>query len=145
MPNSDDSGLQGPLVLEAVSVKVGRLVCDVRIENREYRQTNARLAEFVMRDYPDLAHHTCINGIAPTFGAVIESTSVAHLLEHVVISMQTHASEDRHARFTGTTEWLDEAAGRARVEVSFMDDLEALRAFAEATRFLNNAVLTCLP
>ena len=48
------------------------------------------------------------------------------------------------ALFIGTTEWLDEEAGLARIEVGFKDDLVALRAFNEAIRFLNIAVLTCL-
>ena len=33
--------------------------------------------------------------------------------------------------FVGTTEWLDEARGLARVEVNFTDDLVALRAFRD--------------
>lgn len=43
--------------------------------------------------------------------------------------------------YCGTTAWLDEAVGLARVEVSFTDDLVALRAFRDATDFLNRAVL----
>ena len=43
--------------------------------------------------------------------------------------------------FVGTSEWTDEAQGRARVEVNFTDDLVALRAFREATQFLNDAVV----
>ena len=37
--------------------------------------------------------------------------------------------------FLGTTEWVDERAGEARVEISFKDDLEALKAFNEQQRF----------
>ncbi len=40
-----------------------------------------------------------------------------------------------------TTEWTDEAAGRARIEVSFLDDLVALRAFRDAIAFLGDAMV----
>lgn len=43
--------------------------------------------------------------------------------------------------FVGSTEWTNEAQGMARVEVNFADDLVALRAFCDAARFLNSAVL----
>ena len=45
------------------------------------------------------------------------------------------------AVFVGTTEWTDEAAGRARIEVSFLDDLVALRAFRDAIAFLGDAMV----
>ena len=37
----------------------------------------------------------------------------------------------------GTSEWLDEAAGIARIDVSFADDLVALRAMRDSVAFLN--------
>ena len=36
---------------------------------------------------------------------------------------------------------VDEAAGRARIEVSFLDDLVALRAFRDAIAFLGDAMV----
>ena len=35
------------------------------------------------------------------------------------------------------SEWLDEAAGIARIDVSFADDLVALRAMRDSVAFLN--------
>ena len=75
----------------------------------------------------------------------MEGTSVPHLLEHIAISVQTASARDPAARFVGTTEWLDEAAGEARIELSFTDDLEALRSFNLAVKFLADAVLICCP
>lgn len=44
--------------------------------------------------------------------------------------------------FVGTTEWLDEPAGLAHVQVSFDDDLIALRALRDAADILNQAVVS---
>ena len=139
MPSDD------PIQVRLITVKTGRLACDIAIPDQRHRHTTPRLAAFAQGHYPDLPEHACVNARGRTFGDVMEHTSTAHLLEHVAISLQTRASRDADAVFAGTTEWLDEAAGLARVEISFIDDLEALRAFNEATRFLNIAVLTCQP
>ena len=133
-----------PIQIHAITVRTGRLVCDVSVPNDRHRATTPRLAAFVQQTYPDLPHHACVNGEGPAFGAVIEHTSTPHLLEHLVISEQTRLAANGDETFVGTTEWIDEQAGQARIEVSFRDDLDALRAFNEATRFLNTAVLTCL-
>ena len=133
-----------PIQLKTITVKKGRIICDLCIPDERYRRTSPKLAAFVTGQFPDLPHHTCVNGVGPSFGMVMESTSVAHLLEHVAISLQTQAASDIACEFVGTTEWVDEQAGEARIEMSFHDDLEALRALSEATRFLNIAVLTCL-
>ena len=144
MQNSADDTRPDPVRVRSITVRTGRLACDLIIEEARYRYTTPQLAAYATQRYPDLPHHACVNGKAPSFGAVMESTSVAHLLEHIAISEQTRASDDPEREFVGTTEWVDEDAGLARIEVSFYDDLEALRAFNDATRFLNIAVLTCL-
>ena len=82
-----------------------------------------------------------MNEEGDTFAAVMDHTSLPHLLEHLVIDMQAQAVSDENAVFVGTTEWIDEFAGRARIEVSFTDDLVALRAFRDAIAFLNNTVV----
>ncbi len=82
-----------------------------------------------------------MNEEGDTFAAVMDHTSLPHLLEHLVIDMQAQAVSDANAVFVGTTEWIDEFAGRARIEVSFTDDLVALRAFRDAIAFLNNTVV----
>ena len=135
---------QSPIQVRTITVRTGRLVCDIEIHDVKYRYTTPRLSAFANGQYPDLPHHACVNDLGNTFGYVMEKTSVAHLLEHVTISEQVRNQASGSATFVGTTEWIDEAAGLARVEVGFKDDLVALRAFNEATRFLNMAVLTCL-
>ena len=133
-----------PIQINTITVRTGRLVCDVSIADERFRRTTPRLAAFAIESFPDLPHHACVNAEGNSFADVVEHTSTAHLLEHVAISLQTRTTDDASATFTGTTEWTDEATGQARIEISFRDDLEALRAFNEATRFVNTAVLTCL-
>ena len=132
-----------PVCLARIAVKPGRLVCDVLVAQACYRRTTPVLASCVLDSYPELAHHACVNEVAPTFGAVIGDTSVVHLLEHLVITLQTRATSTS-AQFSGTTEWINEDEGLARMQLGFVDDLEALRALSEATRILNKAVLICL-
>ena len=132
------------ITITAITVRTGRLVCEVSIPDPAFRNTTPRLAAFAADQYPDLPHHACVNDVGHTFGDVMENTSTAHLLEHLVISLQVREGSVDDALFIGTTEWLDEEAGLARIEVGFKDDLVALRAFNEAIRFLNIAVLTCL-
>lgn len=136
--------MSDPIEVRAITVRTGRLVCEVAIPEERWRQTTPKLAAFVEGSYPDLPHHACVNDVGYSFGDVIEHTSVPHLLEHLTISEQVRASEGVSSMFIGITEWMDEAAGVANVEIGFRDDLVALRAFGEATRFLNTAVLTCL-
>ena len=143
MQNSPGDTHPNPVQVRSITVRAGRLVCDLLIEETWCRYTTPQLAAYATQRYPDLPHHACVNGKAPSFGAVMESTSVAHLLEHIAISEQVRTTSHVDAQFVGTTEWVDEEAGLARVEISFKDDLEALSAFKEATRFLNIAVITC--
>lgn len=129
------------LTVESMVVGRGRLSCDVRLAPGAPRWTTPDLVRRVLRDFPDLVRHACVNGEGDVFGAVIDRTPLPHLLEHLVIDLQIRASSDDAALFAGTTEWLDEEIGTARVQVSFTDDLVALRAFRDATRFLNGCVL----
>ena len=88
----------------------------------------------------------------------MDCTPLPHLLEHLVVDLQVRAESgqwftlpgaaaeappsmwraQRSDRpIVGTSEWLDEAAGTARIDVSFADDLVALRAMRDSVAFLN--------
>lgn len=133
-----------PIAVRDITVQTGRIACTVVIAQEQFRYSSPKLAAFLADQFPDLPHHACVNDEGKTFGDVMEKTSVPHMLEHVVISIQARNDAKTSKPFIGTTEWVEELAGEALVTVSFRDDLEALRAFNEATRFLNMAVLTCL-
>lgn len=129
------------LELLSLTVKAGRVVARLRISQKIFRYMTPSRAKYLAKRFPTLPAHACVNGRGDTFGVVMETTSTPHMFEHVVIELQTRASEDPDAVFVGTSEWEDEAAGIACVQVSFIDDLQALRAFNDATQILNIAVL----
>ena len=135
------------IALERLSVLPDRIEAEVRVLDPAYRTTSPELIAQVLVQFPTIPFHTCRNEVGSTFSAVMENTSLPHLLEHLVIDLQTCAAAQAAAAlpddfaFVGTSEWTDEAQGRARVEVNFTDDLVALRAFREATQFLNDAVV----
>ena len=130
-----------PISIERMTVGSGRLVCEVRLASDAPRLTTPALIRRVRTDFPALPHHTCVNESGPTFASVMDRTPLPHLLEHLVIDLQTRAATCDDAAFVGTTDWIDEAAGTARVQVSFTDDLVALRAFRDAAAYLNECVL----
>lgn len=104
--------------------------------------TTPEAMEKVLDVFPRLARHSCVNGKGPTFAAVMDCTSWAHVLEHLVIDLQVSAHQDRGDQddpwFVGNTQWLDRSAGTARIQVSYRDDLVALKAFKDGVAFLND-------
>lgn len=130
------------LVNERITVMDDRISCVVVLAPDTPHYTTPSLIAHIVALFPQLPRHACVNEAGDTFGVVMNHTALPHLLEHMVIDLQTRAEPfDSDSTFVGTTVWIDEAAGRARIEVSFTDDLVALRAFRDATHFLNEAVV----
>lgn len=130
------------LAIERLTVRADRIVCDVALAPCAPRTTTPDLVERVCSTFPNLPHHACVNNTGATFAAVMNHTSLPHLLEHLVIDLQTQSAPPGSTTvFVGTSEWTNEPAGRARIEVSFTDDLVALRAFRHALDFLNETVV----
>ncbi len=129
------------LSIERIAVHNDRVICDVELAPDAPRCTSPQLMEHVLEAFPNLPRHACVNDEGSTFAAVMDHTSLPHLLEHLVIDFQTAESSDNDAVFVGTTTFAENSARRARIEVSFTDDLVALRAFRDASLFLNEAVV----
>lgn len=145
--------LTAALNIEGLTVKNDRVVCEVSIDPRYSAYTTPALIEAVKKDFPDLPKHTCKNARGDTFASVMDNTSIPHLLEHMVIDLQvrelaSHKAESSsdsrsvsQKTYLGTTEWINKKAQRARIEVSFTDDLSVLRAFRDASQILNKAMV----
>ena len=133
------------ITVERVSFRPDRIVIDVRVADERFAQTSPQLIDEVLKEYPNVLRHSCVNGVGPTFEAVARNTSLPHLLEHLVIDEQTRlaAEADPAANviFTGKTQWTDRAALQARVEVSYRDDKTALRALQHALKFIGDSPL----
>lgn len=125
-----------------IVVQDGRLVCEVVIPDPARRYCTPRLASRARTAFPDIVKHACVNGVSDKFVTVMDSTSVPHLLEHLMIDIQVHDDRvEADASFVGATEWLDESAGTALVQVNFTDDLCALQALNKSLDFLNAELL----
>lgn len=143
MPPATDA-----LAIEHLTVMPDRIEAKVHILYPAARMTTPSLIERTCKAFPTLPYHACRNAAGPTFDAVMRHTSLPHLLEHLVIDIQTH-EHDQHASevgcaeqavFTGTTQWSGEDPNLAIVRVSFLDDVIALGAFKKALHFINQAL-----
>ena len=130
--------MANPIAAERVSVKRDRISILVRVAEGCPRYVSSALAHEASRAFPGLIDHVCVNDVGPRFGDVLVGTSVPHLLEHLVIHEQVmNEAMPADIALVGTTEWLDEKKGLARIEVNYTDDLIALSAIKMALAFLN--------
>lgn len=127
------------LRITRVQVRRDRLICTVQMGEGAPRQMNSLLAEKVLQDFPTLTQHICANDQGVRLTDVLADTSIPHVLEHLAVDYQAKACPD--GVFVGTTEWLDAAAGTARVELSFQNDLSALAAVRAAAEYLSTVLL----
>ena len=84
-----------PLVIERLTVRADRVVCDVVLAPGVPRRTTPELAARVRAAHPHVPRHACVNDEGDTFAAVMDHTSLPHLLEHLVIDFQTRAAVRR--------------------------------------------------
>ena len=124
-----------------MTVRTDRVVADVRVAPGARWSTPA-VAARVRQAFPLVVRHACVNDADDTFDAVLDSTPLPHVLEHLVIDIQTRAHAEREDEaidpvFTGTTQWSATMRDVAIVRVSFYDDLIALGAFKQALHFIN--------
>lgn len=153
---ADRGASADPIRVKRMEVRRGHLVYRVAF-GAAPRVTSPRLMSRVLAVVPTLAQHACVNERGATFAAVMDCTPLPHLLEHLVVDLQVRAESGQWFTLpgaaaeappsmagathdhpiVGTSEWLDEAAGIARIDVSFADDLVALRAMRDSVAFLN--------
>ncbi|MBO4364844.1 MAG: hypothetical protein J5804_00960 [Eggerthellaceae bacterium] len=134
--------LDETVVVEHIRVEQDRVVFQVRIRNQAWHRTTPALATRALQARPNLARHACVNTVGRTFGDVIDDTPLPHLLEHVAIDMLAESCPETHATHVGTSVWLDEPAGLARVQISMQDDLVALAAFKQAVALVNQLLIS---
>ena len=130
-----------------VVVKADRMVCDVQLSPACPRTSFPTLASALLQTHPHLPAHACKNECGTTFGAVMNQTPLIHVLEHVAIDCMVQSeppeSASSNALFVGNSRWLDPAQGLGRVELSFRDDIAALRALKTAVEQVNRALASC--
>ncbi len=133
-------GTVAPVTVERLAISPGKLTACVRLRP-DARYTNPQLAQRVVADFPQLPLHACVNPHGPTFASVLEHTSLAHLLEHLIIDLQVAQTPDETAAtFAGHTTWVSESEGLALITVSFRDDACALRALRDAVEYIERTL-----
>ena len=124
--------------VESIDIVKGRMIVRVRLREGS-RYTDPRIAVKVMTRFPCVGLHSCKNDSGPHFSDVIERTSIAHVLEHLVIDLQlSNDNTPMGSTFAGFTQWVDEDEGIAEVQVAFRNDMVAVQALHDAVRFLND-------
>lgn len=126
------------LTVERIAFARDRMDVLVSVEGGTSCHLDPSAAAFLMHERPTLARHACLNNENAPLAKELESSSLAHVLEHLIIDFQ---AEDTQADFTfcGTTEWIDKPVGRARIQVNYKSDLAALKALKSACALLKEA------
>ena len=124
------------LQITNIVVKKFRIICTVHLSNFKY--SNEAIKTTLLEKMPTLAAHKCKNSKGKNFVDVMDSTSLAHVLEHMIIDIQTKHTDK--ALF-GTTEWIDEQSGIAKIELTYTDDIVCLSAINEASKLLNEITM----
>lgn len=140
---SSEGACSGELPLRALRVRVrpDRVEVEVAVAARRYAQTDPELITECLHRAPTLGQHACRNSVGPVFASVMKSTSTPHLLEHLIIDVQTRAAKDPDRVFTGTTQWSAGDGLIAQVAFSYEDDLVALDALNRSLAFLNGVLI----
>lgn len=128
------------LVVERVSIERDRMAVLVRVPEGPGARLSAEAAVQLARARPTLVRHSCLNAEGAPFGDILDRTSLPHVLEHLIIDFQAEMNDRSAKTFVGTTEWLNEREGLARVEVNFTDDLIALAALKAARALMEGMV-----
>ena len=128
------------LSVERVAIERDRMALLVRVAGGSTAHLSSEAAAQLLRARPRLARHACLNAQGEPFGAILDRTSLPHILEHLIIDFQAEFADRSAATFVGTTEWLNEREGLARVEVNFTDDLIALAALKAARALMEGMV-----
>lgn len=82
-----------------ITVKKYRIVCIVEVHGPKF--STPELKDKLLKYLPNLALHKCKNIQGKDFIEVMDSTSVPHLFEHMVIDIQ---SKDSYQTLMGTSE-----------------------------------------
>ena len=146
-PSAGSRAVEPFVRVRRVVVKADRMVCDVQLSSACPRTSFPTLVSALLQTHPHLPAHACKNECGTTFGAVMNRTPLIHVLEHVAIDYMVQSespkSTSSNTLFVGNSRWLDPAQGLGRVELSFRDDIAALRALKTAVEQVNRALASC--
>lgn len=114
-----------------------KLVVEMPDPNRYTTDTVPHLPRSLFRLFPHLAQHKCHNDQGFSFRRESMATEIPHLLEHLIIELQTQAQ--RHEVLKGETQWnwRVDPRGTFHVHVEYENELLVLAAIRLAERIIN--------
>ena len=71
--------------LVEIIFKEDRAIIKVQVQQCLTPQERVCLREALYKKYPNIRNHSCKNSNGPTFGDCVETTSIAHIFEHVIL------------------------------------------------------------
>lgn len=115
-----------------------KLVVEMPDPNRYTTDTVPHLPRSLFRLFPHLAHHKCHNDGGYSFKRESMATEIPHLLEHLIIELQTQAQ--RHEILKGETQWnwRVDPRGTFHVHVEYENEQLVLAAIRLAERVINS-------
>ena len=114
-----------------------KLVVEMPDPNRYTTEASPHLPRSLFRLFPHLAHHKCHNDHGHSFRRECMSTEIPHLLEHLIIELQTQAQ--RHESLKGETQWnwRVDPRGTFHVHVEYENEQLVLASIRLAERIIN--------
>lgn len=114
-----------------------KLVVEMPDPNRYTTDHVPHLPRCLFRLFPRLAEHKCHNDHGHSFQRESLSTEIPHLLEHLIIELQTQAQQ--HLALRGETQWnwRVDPRGTFHVHVEYENEQLVLAAIRLAERIVN--------
>lgn len=127
--------------VKSINVKKFRIVCIVEVANN-YLYSNDKIKDKLLKICPTLLYHKCKNSHNNNFIDELGSTMLPHVFEHLIIDLQIKELSNKtitcNQQILGTSQWINKDNGLAKVELSYVDDLLALKAIKEAQEIINS-------
>lgn len=139
-----------------ITFKGDRAQIDVQFNGKLSPDVHNNFIKLLLKKYPSIAGHSCRNSKGPTFGDCVETTSVAHIFEHVILeelkeatshckivpSIRAGALTQNDVRvFVAKTSNLGD--GLAKIELKYYDDILTLQAINRGADSLNQMLAGC--
>ena len=153
--------------LLGITFKQDKAQIDVKFDQCLTPEERIGLRDALYKKYPNIKNHACKNSKGPRFDDCVETTSIAHIFEHVILEELAFV-ETREGRSVSLRNALDKPESRptslysldkamrtfvakttnlgeglAKIEMKYYDDISTLQAINKATSSLNEMLLAC--
>ena len=125
--------------VKSITVNKSNIVCIVNFPKQKF--SDEYLKNALLKIRPTLKDHKCKNSLSKNFEDILDETSLAHILEHLIIDMQIECATQSgilNQTILGTSEWLDKDLGTAKIKVDYFDDVVAIKCIKDSAKLLSN-------